>query len=148
MCNHIGRNNASSRRNFPDPQHHNPTVVTTVQTNLGGKAVGLMGKGLSWSAHVIELLGADMASGKTLYATHRRQGWPYSSVKQIAACLKEGDVDVTFLVDYKRKRTEAHFLRRLDLCIAKKASRFEHLLTRQQIVDKTTGASVVDADSL
>ena len=42
------------------------------------------GSGLSWSVADMQLLGVDMASGKTLYAIHRGRGWPYSSVKQMA----------------------------------------------------------------
>ena len=45
-----------------------------------------------------------MASGKTLYAIHRRRGWPYSSVKQMAARVKECEMDVTFLAHSERTR--------------------------------------------
>ena len=55
------------------PLHRNPTVVTA---NRGDKAVGLMGKGLSWSAHDIELVGAVMPASITLYAFHRKRGMP------------------------------------------------------------------------
>ena len=83
---------------FSDPQHHrassfsmsphhNPTVVTGIQANVGGRAFYLMGKGLSWSAHDIELLGADMAH---ISVSSRR--WPHASV------------DVTFLAHCGRKR--------------------------------------------
>ena len=33
--------------------HHNPTVVTGIPANVGGKAICLVGKALSWSAHDI-----------------------------------------------------------------------------------------------
>ena len=75
--------------------HHNLT---------GGKVVELTGKGSSWSAHGIELLGADVVSDKTLHAIHRRGRWPYSSVKQMAARLKDGEMDVAFSAHCGRKR--------------------------------------------
>ena len=49
---------------FSRKLNHNPTAVTDIQANRGGQAVDWMGKGLSWSAHDIELLDADMASCK------------------------------------------------------------------------------------
>ena len=63
-----------------------------------------MRRGLSWSVADMQLLVVDMASGKTLCAIHRRWRWPYSSVKQMAARLKEGGMDVTFLGHSGRKR--------------------------------------------
>ena len=42
------------------------------------------------------LLGADMASGRTLCAIHRSRGWPDPDVKQMAARSKEEDTEVTF----------------------------------------------------
>ena len=55
----------------------------------------------------MQLLGVDMVSGKTLHAFHRRRGWQYSSVKQMAAHLKEGEMDVN-LVDTLRAQTDDH----------------------------------------
>ena len=44
------------------------------------------------------------ASGKTLHGNLRRLGRPHSSVKQMAARLKEGEMGVTFSVHSGRKR--------------------------------------------
>ena len=63
-----------------------------------------MGKGLSWSVADMQLLGEDMASGKTLYAIYRGRGWPYLSVKQMAARLKEGDLDANIKMHCGPKR--------------------------------------------
>ena len=58
-----------------------------------------MGKGLPWS-----VADKDTASGKTLSAIHRGRGWPYSSVKKMAARLKEGDLDANIKMHCGRKR--------------------------------------------
>ena len=100
-------------RGISDPQHayrylfhcHRTTMcLTTFQATFSGRTDCLMGKGLSWSVAGMQLLGVDMASGKTLHAIHRRRGWLYSSVKQMAARLKAGEMDVTFLAHSGRKR--------------------------------------------
>ena len=70
---------------------------TCVQSIFSGRTVSLVGKGLSWSVADRQVLDVDMASSKTLHAIHRRRRWPYSSDKQMAARLKEGEMDVTFL---------------------------------------------------
>ena len=66
-----GRNIPSATTSISDPQQHRSSSCRT-----------------------------DMASDKTLYAIHRRRGWPYSSVKQ----MKEGEMDATFLAYCGRKR--------------------------------------------
>ena len=48
--------------------NHNPTAVTDIQANRGGQAVDWMGKGLSRSAHGIELLDADNGQLQALEA--------------------------------------------------------------------------------
>ena len=65
-------------RNTTDHHHFNVTAPQSNRSHhkhsskfVAGKAVELMVKGLSLSAHDIELLGVDMASGRSLCAIYR-----------------------------------------------------------------------------
>ena len=49
-----------------------------MQANVGGKFVGLMGKGLSWSVHDIELLGADILDCCVWCQIYRQFVWTES----------------------------------------------------------------------
>ena len=90
------------------PPHHNPTVVASVQAIcFGARLLVWWRRDCRGQLGTFELPGAVIASGKTLHAIHRRRGLPYSSVKQRAARLNEGEMDVTFLARRVRKRKSA-----------------------------------------
>ena len=57
--------------------------------NWGSKTVELMGKGLSWSAHDIEVLSASMANGRTLCVIHRRRT-ANSTSRFCSSCTNKG----------------------------------------------------------
>ena len=85
--------------------HHNLTVITSFQAMFSGRTACLLQGDESGRLPTCNCW-VPTASGKTLNAIQRRRRRPYCGVKQMAARLKEGGMDVTFMTTGGKARSQ------------------------------------------